>query len=766
MTSVVNALAPANALPVPIDPVWNKAPRLSARERTALAAVAAGAAIGIKDAGRNQPQYGHAAPLERLLLPLRTALNWMHPGPTVRGSAIITILLEMHSRGRSYWGWSADDWADLLCDGEQAYKRRHGQRAVCRQYVIALACILGDFDRMEGLGRFFQYRLAIKVFGRKDIDEATARLTEEMVAIGFKWRGLIGIPQALYTAMLIQRSSRLEDLTLETLRRVGTMRVKYARFAATLSRTLARMGAIPCGYDNQHSDGQRPDSEISLAGYRAADDVPAEWLEWCRRWRSTATRAPSTVDSTFFSLLKCGRWLAETHPGLTHPGAWTRAVAIEYVAAVCRMTIGQWSNPIGHHLDRRGVALAPAAKANHLRGIRDFFRDLQEWEWVTCRFDTRAVFRLPRAIASQIGPDPRVVADDIWAKLVWAGLNLSQDDIAFAADGASKRRMSIFYPLTMMRAIAITWLFGGLRSDEVARMRVGCIRWQSSDAARPEGSSASPCFLDVPVNKTSAAFTKPVDAALGHAVEAWQLDRRIHPKMADRKGGGAVDFLFVFRGRRVSVSYLNRTLIPLLCRKAGVPLEDARGRITSHRARATIASQLVNCKEPLTLLELQKWLGHATPDSTRHYTAVTPTKMARSLEQAGYFERNLRTIAVLVDSDAIRSGAAARNEPWRYYDLGHGLCTYDFFDQCPHRMACAKCNFYEPKDSARMQAVQAKGNLIRMLQELPLRDEERTAVEDGVKAMERLTEGLRDIATPDGRTPVQIQADAFDRDEV
>ncbi|MBW4025397.1 MAG: tyrosine-type recombinase/integrase [Proteobacteria bacterium] len=314
--------------------------------------------------------------------------------------------------------------------------------------------------------------------------------------------------------------------------------------------------------------------------------------------------------------------------------------------------------------------------------------------------------------------------------------------------------------------MAVTWLFGGLRSDEIARMRVGCIRWQSSDAASPEGSTASPCFLDVPVNKTSAAFTKPVDAALGHAVEAWQLDRRSHPKMADRKTGGAVDFLFVFKGRRVSVSYLNRTLIPLLRRKAGVPLEDARGRITSHRARATIASQLVNCEEPLSLLELQKWLGHATPDSTRHYTAVTPTKMAKSLEQAGYFERNLRTIAVLVDSDAIRNGAAARNEPWRYFDLGHGLCTYDFFDQCPHRMACAKCNFYEPKDSARMQAVEAKSNLIRMLQELPLRDEERSAVEDGVKAMDRLTDGLRDIATPDGRTPMQIQPGAFDRDEV
>ena len=137
------------------------------------------------------------------------------------------------------------------------------------------------------------------------------------------------------------------------------------------------------------------------------------------------------------------------------------------------------------------------------------------------------------------------------------------------------------------------------------------------------------------------------------------------------------------------------------------------------------------------MLELQKWLGYATPDSTRHYTVVTPTKMARSLERAGYFERNLRTIAVLLDGDAIRGGAAARNEPWRYHDLGHELCTHDFFDQSSYRMAFAKCNFYEPKDSAWVQAIEAKGNLIRMLQELSLSEEERTAVEDGVKAMER-----------------------------
>jgi hypothetical protein len=43
-----------------------------------------------------------------------------------------------------------------------------------------------------------------------------------------------------------------------------------------------------------------------------------------------------------------------------------------------------------------------------------------------------------------------------------------------------------------------------------------------------------------------------------------------------------------------------------------------------------------------------------------------------------------------------------------------------------------------------------------MLQEIPLLEEERAAVEDGVAAMTRLADGLRDIATPDGRTPADI----------
>ena len=102
------------------------------------------------------------------------------------------------------------------------------------------------------------------------------------------------------------------------------------------------------------------------------------------------------------------------------------------------------------------------------------------------------------------------------------------------------------------------------------------------------------------------------------------------------------------------------------------------------------------------------------------------------------------------------SGAAANGEPWQYYDLGYGYCTYSFFEQCPHRMACARCDFYVPKDSTRNQLLEAKGNLQRMLATIPLTEEERAAVEDGNTALDRLLARLADVPTPTGTTPRQL----------
>ena len=203
------------------------------------------------------------------------------------------------------------------------------------------------------------------------------------------------------------------------------------------------------------------------------------------------------------------------------------------------------------------------------------------------------------------------------------------------------------------------------------------------------------CLLDIPLHKTGTDFTKPVDPQVGHAIETWEVARPHQPRCADRKSAEHVELLFMYRARAIPRQFINHSIIPTLCRKAGVARSDVRGNITSHRARATIASQLFNSREPMSLFELHAWLGHGSPASTQHYVAITPTKLAKAYTDAGYFERNLRAIEVLIDQDTLKQ-AAADGEPWRYYDLGHGLCTYEFFDHCAHRMACARCDFYRP----------------------------------------------------------------------
>jgi hypothetical protein len=208
--------------------------------------------------------------------------------------------------------------------------------------------------------------------------------------------------------------------------------------------------------------------------------------------------------------------------------------------------------------------------------------------------------------------------------------------------------------------------------------------------------------------------------------------------------------------RQLATNYLNLHLIPMLCRKAGIPQHDVRGKITSHRARSTIATQLFNAKEPMSLFELQEWLGHRMPLSTQRYAKVTPTKLMKSYSDAGYFARNLRAIEVLIDQDKVRSGLRPE-EAWKFYDLGHGYCTYDFFDQCPHRMACAKCSFYIPKASTASALLEGKSNLLRMRQEIPLSDAEVTALDDGVSALNSLLVRLENVPTPAGPTPLQIR---------
>jgi len=55
-------------------------------------------------------------------------------------------------------------------------------------------------------------------------------------------------------------------------------------------------------------------------------------------------------------------------------------------------------------------------------------------------------------------------------------------------------------------------------------------------------------FLNVPPNKTTPAFNKPVDMVVAELVEAWEQLRPTQPPMLDAKAAEMVQYLFAYRG--------------------------------------------------------------------------------------------------------------------------------------------------------------------------------------------------------------------------
>ena len=566
-----------------------------------------------------------------------------------------------------------------------------------RRAVAAVGYLLCDQRDLHHAFRGWRHcgRLTNRVFGAEPVDRALDRVQGYLDGLG--------------QATMLQRPNMQHALTCGCSPAARCSRTSPGRatcwvgcgLVSATTRAATALSSSPAPHSrwgcwNACRSRRSPHGRSADRSQAGEIDVPPVWLQWTRRWFETSTLSLTTRRTTYYALIKAGRWLHAEHPDRADPASWDRALAAAWIARVDRLRVGELSKSLNANAMRAryGEGLSPRSKASLIGSLRTFFCDLQEWELIERRFDPYRGLALPRSIKALLGPDPRVIADDIWAKLMWSGLNLQREDLPVHArkltTPASRSQAEPWYPLELVRAVALLWLFAGLRVDEILRLRVGAIRWQTT----PSDGDGRVCLLDVPTNKTTSAFTKPVDRLVGEAIEAWQAVRPAQPRFPDRKTGELVDMLLAYRGAQLGQKYINRVLVPLLCAKAGVPREDVRGQITSHRARATIASQLYNAKDPMSLFELQAWLGHSNPSSTQHYARITPLTLTKAYTDAGYFARNVRAIEVLLDRDAITNGQAAGGGPFEFYDLGHGYCSYSFFEQCPHRMACARCDFY------------------------------------------------------------------------
>lgn len=654
------------------------------------------------------------------------------------------LLTEVGRRSVAYWAWDEQTWTAFVASvtGEIRHRRR--------AHLVAWGYLFGGHRRLHHWVGMPKLRpLADFVFGHGAVDPAL----EQVCTLLERWETQPKsqpelVRSSVLDALLSAGSPRLGDVTLELLEDlVADHPASSARRRGffKMSRVLAANGHIPEPLTGSHQQrGTRPETVAS---------VPPEWLKVVLRWRKFSTNEPGTVRTKFPLLLVAGRWAAEKHPEATSPQAWTRYIAAEYITDTMTAVRGQWA---GHNRNRTGWGepLGVGGKAGRVDTIRSLFCDLIEWEWITPRFDPRRVLALPLSVRAGRDPDPRIIEDAAWAKLMAAGLTLTAEDLRAYGTPRAKAAgwHANYYPIEMIRALVGAWLFGRLRMDEIRRLELECVRWDQ--ATDPDsGENYRVCLLHIPANKTTGAFSKPVDPMVGELIDAWKTIRPVQPDITDRKTRQRRQHLFCYRAQLIGSAYLNDKLIPIPCAKAGIPESDSRGALTSHRARATIATQLLNAKDPLSLADLQQWLGHKHPSSTRHYAKILQRTLSAAYKRADYFARNVRTIQVLIDRESILTGAAAGGEqPWKYYDLGEGYYSYDFFAKCPHRLACARCPFYVPKESTKGQLLAVKEGINTMLEQIDLTDDEREALEGDRDAVTALVQRLADVPTPAGPT--------------
>src|SRR5450755_4488142 len=199
--------------------------------------------------------------------------------------------------------------------------------------------------------------------------------------------------------------------------------------------------------------------------------------------------------------------------------------------------------------------------------------------------------------------NPRDIDLRVWAKLTIAAATLSQGDLPRGTR----------YPLSLQRALGLLWVTSARRPNELVRLRLDCLRedWnpemqsdepsvmaRSQARQAQEGEEKEPSkiyYLHVPTGKNRGPFWIWIPDYTANAINIWKQERPLQQqKQRDWKTNEETDLLFCYRDRKVAKDFLNESLIPTLCAKAGVDIEDAKGRITRHRGRSTRLTLLRN----------------------------------------------------------------------------------------------------------------------------------------------------------------------------
>jgi integrase len=616
--------------------------------------------------------------------------------------------------GKPFWAWSYEEWAETITFAYGKSKKT-GEALTIRvaAYLLCGLLITGN--------QFSPSQMALIIFGNELVVEEYEHLA--LIIFGNDgfgyWRSQRQdnrLRAALALARLVNRNPYLEALTIESLQATKPLLTRdYQDSLHKIVRVLMHLHIL-----KENAFATLFEHSESAAWWEyTASDVDPKWIAWLQAYVLHLDRFSDTYRKVqFYYLIIAGRWLKKYHPTIVAPSGWSESLAQDYVTWLCHAERGELVSVDAHtseQTSRVHTPLQPGSIDTRIRTIKRFFKALQKRPYqvsgnsaqrLALSWDPDEVFVLPENLRRRIAPNPRNIDPSWWQKLTWAAATLSAKDLS--------AYQTAQFPLAYYRAVGLLWVTGARRADEIRRLKVGCISREWAPEMRDEdGNQGEPeedlAYLRVPVNKYQGEFWSPIPSYAADAIEVWErLRPRLQQPRIDRKEQKLTDYLFMMRNRLMGKTFLNEAVIPLLCKVAGlvdeqgIPLRDAVGKITSHRARSTLATWLRS--NGLSLTYIAKLLGHTDLKTLPWYLREDRHMFARMVRKHNPLDR---MVTAILDTEALKRG---EGEPAVFYYLGYGpdgrphLCASPDYQTCIHQMRCTECEMHVDAEQAEVIA--------------------------------------------------------------
>lgn len=706
--------------------------------------------------------------LTRFDPPIADVFHLRHKGGDAEDriwSAHRYMRIEMYRLGKSFWEWDASEWAKVLCPSAALFYMRVGHHCpgIIRMVFIDAAYLFGNINNFRQIGIQNILCEVVKAaqvyFGNKVIAEQCRKIQSILEGKGYsvKPAPMEKYRFALCMLFLLNRTPYLEDISEEQLDVVAAGGENTRYVVGRLRVALQSLKIIP------PKEIRKPPHHFNNSG------VAPEWYEWCMAWHEQVQHIPNAEDHVS-RILAIGRWLNKHASDVRAPEQWTEDLALRFRSDLCSWTKGQYVSERGQQKlaeqNRLGKLLGPNGIHGYLATLRLYLTDLMRRPHavsgaparrITLDFAPKEVLTTPAQIRRALDEvHPRDINLRVWAKLTIAAATLAESDLPKTP-----------YTLSFYRAVGLVWVTSARRPNEIIRLRLNCLREEWDPDMRDEDDNPVPrmitsgagtatvqsqqdekipkiYYLHIPSGKNRGPFWIWVPDYTAEAINTWMCERpRLQDPLLDSKDREDVDYLFCYRNKQVGETFINKSLIPTLCAKAGVDISDAKGRISGHRGRSTRLTLLRN--RGVSLDDLAEYAGHADTRTIRRYANQDPILLHRVIRDA---DDSSRIIEGVLDLQVAAQALPALRWFIGYDADGEPMyCGNQNYVTCPHRLECKRCGMFIGGEKARL--LHSGENVISVASKVPMTPLETCVVNGDEKGTKACQAALQQLPTPE-----------------